>query len=529
MPNLIIDNREIYVESGCTLLDAVRKLGMDIPTLCFREGCQPSTSCMVCVVKVNNRFVPSCATIAKEGMEVESETNEVHQARRTALELLLSDHVGDCIAPCHSICPAQMNIPKMIRQITEGRLQSAIITVKKDIAMPAVLGRICPAPCEKGCRRGRYDEPVSICLLKRYVADVDLASEEPYLPPCKPQNGKTVAIVGAGPTGLAAAYYLLQKGYACVFFDEHENPGGMLRYAVPEDKLPHDVLSAEIEIIEQLGAEFRMQTTIGEDLSLEALRRDYNAVLIAIGVPNSIERTKSGIGKIQVDKKTMQTNLEGVFAGGNVIRRRNKMAVRSVADGKRAAIAIDEYICDERASDFDPETLPRPFTVHIGKLEEGEIERFMDDVSENGRVNPLDGGYSGFSDDEAHAESLRCLHCDCRKADNCKLRIYAASYNADPNRYKGERRLFEQQAQKSNQARNSGIIYEPGKCIDCGICIQITSSADEELGLTFIGRGFDVRVGVPFNRTISEGLRQVAEQCVNACPTGALSFRNEQE
>jgi len=531
MPKLMIDNRKVEVEPGSTLLEAASKLGIDIPTLCFREGCQPSTSCLVCLVKVKGRLVPSCATIAGESMEVESETDEIHESRRTALELLLSDHVGDCMGPCHSICPAQMNIPLMIRQIAAGEFRDAIITVKEDIALPAVLGRICSAPCEKGCRRGVNDEPVSICLLKRYVADVDLASENPYLPSCKPKNGKRVAIVGAGPTGLAAAYYLLQEGYACVFFDEHEKPGGMLQYGVPEDKLRRDVLDAEISLIEKLGAEFRLKTRVGEEPSLKDLQRDYDAVMIAIGQLKDGDAKKLGIqasaSGIRVDKHTLQTNLKGVFAGGGAIRRKSRMAVRSVADGKAAAISIDQYLSGL------PITGPHePFTVHIGKLAEGEIQRFMVDVSEAERVTPSSGDSLSrhFSDEEAHTEALRCLHCDCRKPNDCKLRDYAEIYEANPNRYKGERRLFEQYvqpvAQRTDEAAvHPDVIYEPGKCIDCGLCIQIASDAGEPFGLTFIGRGFGVRVGVPFNRSIAEGLQKVAAKCVEDCPTGALAFK----
>jgi len=539
MIKLTIDNRNVEVEPGSTILDATRKLGIDrktkssvnevnIPTLCFREGYQPSTSCLACVVKIDNRLVPSCATVAREGMEVESETDEVQQARRTALELLLSDHVGDCMAPCHSICPAEMNIPLMIRQIAAGKLRDAIATVKEHIALPAVLGRICPAPCENGCRRGIHDNPVSICLLKRYVADVDLASENPYLPSlrfaqghaCKPPNGKRVAIVGAGPTGLAAAYYLLQEGYACVIFDEHEKPGGMLQYEVPEEKLPRDVLDAEIGLIEKLGAEFQMKTTIGEHISLKALQKDYDAILIAVGELKDGDadrlRIQAPRNRIQIDRDTLKTNLKGVFAGGNATRPRNKMSVRSVADGKSAAVSIDQHLSGLTAT--GPHKL---FTVHIGKLAEGEIQRFMAGISGTGRVMPSSGGALSrhFSDEEARAEASRCLHCDCRKADNCKLRDYAEIYQANPNRYKGERRLFEQYIQHPD------VIYEPGKCIDCGLCIQIASEASESLGLTFIGRGFNVRVAVPFNHSIAEGLQKVSDQCVAACPTGALAFK----
>ena len=169
MPKLFIDNREVEVDNGATILDAAGKLGIEIPTMCFLKDYKPSTSCMVCVVKVNglDNLVPACGTVVKDGMRVESSSDQVRQARKAALELLLSDHVGDCLGPCQVICPARMNIPLMIRQIAAGKFREAIATVKKDIALPAVLGRICPKPCEKGCRRAVFDEAVSICLLQR--------------------------------------------------------------------------------------------------------------------------------------------------------------------------------------------------------------------------------------------------------------------------------------------------------------------------------------------------------------------------
>ena len=141
MPVLSIDNRKVEVENGATILDAAKKLGIEIPTMCFLKGYEPATSCMVCIVEVEGlaNFVPSCATIAQEGMVVRSGSEKIHQARKAALELLLSDHLGDCLGPCEVTCPAHMNIPLMIRQIASGELDNAIATVKKDIALPAVL------------------------------------------------------------------------------------------------------------------------------------------------------------------------------------------------------------------------------------------------------------------------------------------------------------------------------------------------------------------------------------------------------
>ena len=517
MPKLTIDNREVEVPNGATVLDAAGKLGINIPTMCFLKGYQPSTSCMVCVVKVEGRAVllPACGTFAQDGMRVESDCEEVHQARKTALELLLSDHVGDCIGPCHTICPAQMNIPLMIRQIAAGKLRDAIGTVKKDIALPAVLGRICPKPCERGCRRAVIDEAVSICLLKRYAADVDLESAKPYSPTCKPVQDKRVAIIGAGPAGLAAAYYLQQAGFGCTVFDDHEQPGGMLRYGISEEDLPRDVLDKEIARIEKLGFTFEGKTRIGDSASLEKLRKDFDAVFIAFGAMDARDTGSMGLktsaNGVVIDGKTYQTNLPGVFAGGDAVRKR-RLTVRAVADGKEVAESISQYLSGGAV------TGPaRSFNTRIGKIEDGEKERFAACASNATRVTVSQKG-DGLTDEQARQEVARCLHCDCRKADSCKLRQYAHEYDARPARFKSERRLFVQQAQHPQ------IIYESGKCIDCGLCIQIAAKAGEELGLTFIGRGFDVRVSVPFDRSIADGLKQSAAECVAACPTGALAF-----
>ena len=159
----------------------------------------------------------------------------------------------------------------MLRQIAAGQFREAIATVKRDIALPAVLGRICPAPCEKMCRRGDLDAAVSICLLKRLVADVDLASSEPYSPPCEAASGKRVAIVGAGPTGLSAAYYLAQFGHACEIFDENALPGGRLLRETTDAELPRNVIDAEVAAIERLGVVLHLDKRIAAEFGLGRL------------------------------------------------------------------------------------------------------------------------------------------------------------------------------------------------------------------------------------------------------------------
>lgn len=525
MPRVFIDDKAIDVPDRSTVLDAARKLGLDIPTLCFLDGLKPATSCMICVVKINgsDRLVPSCATLVEDGMEVESETEQVRQVRRTGLELLLSDHVGDCRAPCQTACPAHMNIPLMLRQVASGDLRAAIATIKKDIALPAILGRVCPEPCERVCRRREVDSPAAICQVKRYVADVDLASGAPYLPVCKPTSGKKVAIVGAGPTGLSAAWHLIQAGHACVVFDEHDEPGGSLRYgpevAGDEARLPPDLLDAEIGVVERLGATFRTGATVGRDKLLADLRSEFDAVLIATGALAEADTECLGLtvsrGRLQADAHTHETSVPGVFAAGDAVQP-SKLIVRSVARGSAAAYCVDQYLTGRTVTG-----LPRTFDFHGGRLDSEEIAQLSTLGATLDRVVPSRGLAAGLTADEAQKEAERCLHCDCGKHSGCKLRYYAAQYGANAHRYRGERRKLERHLQHGE------VIYEPGKCILCGLCVQIATQAGEPLGLTFIGRGFDVRVDVPFDRSIAEGLVRVARECVNACPTGALTLKTD--
>lgn len=519
MLKITIDGREVQVEAGTTILDAAEKLGIFIPTMCHLRGHEATTSCMVCVVKVAgaNGLVPACGTLVRDGMQVESESEQVFDARKAALELLLSDHVGDCMGPCQMGCPAHMNIPRMIRQIAAGQLRDAIETVKRDIPLPASLGRICPAPCEKVCRRKQHDEAVSICLLKRYVADVDLRSGQPYSPTPAPKNGKRVAIIGAGPAGLAAAYYLQLDGFDCTIFDEHDEPGGMLRYAVTERSMPRDVLNREIEQIARLGVTFRLRTRVGVAILLDEVRQQFDAVLLATGELKAGDADALGIDAssdgVKVDPRTGTTGIPGVFAGGDIVRNR-RLAVRAVADGKEVAESIRQYLAGE------PVVGPvRFFNSRMGKLEEGDMELFLRGANSQPRAQ-LSRPVEGFTGDEARTESLRCLHCDCRKGDSCLLRRHAQTYDAKQTRYKADRKPFGQNTQHPD------VIYEPGKCIDCGICIQIASAHQEKLGLAFVGRGFDVRVAVPFGESLAEGLRIAAAECVKACPTGALAFKD---
>jgi len=201
-----------------------------------------------------------------------------------ALELLLSDHAGDCIAPCSAGCPAGLDVSAYVYEIASGQPDRAMDVIFDRLSLPGALGRVCPRLCEESCRRHDYDhQGLSIGALHRYAADRNLADREPSLPAPGEPSGKSVAIVGAGPAGLSAAFYLRQMGHACTLFDAHAKAGGMLRYGIPEYRLPRASLDDEIGVIEHLGAELRLNQRWGRDFSLADLRREHDAVFLAIG------------------------------------------------------------------------------------------------------------------------------------------------------------------------------------------------------------------------------------------------------
>jgi len=283
---LTIDGREVKVETGTTVLEAARSLGIEIPTLCHVAGIEPSASCFLCCVQVAGvpRLSPSCALPAADGMEVTTDSEDVRASRKMALELLLSDHAGDCIAPCAAACPAGLDVSGFVREIAGGHVDRSMETIFDRLSLPGTLGRVCPRLCEESCKRCEHDnQGLAIAALHRYATDRNEADSSPHLPSPAASTGKSVAVIGAGPAGLSAAFYLRMQGHACTLFDAHPLPGGMLRYGIPEYRLPRTALDSEIRVIESLGAEFRMNVRWGRDFSLDDLRRDHDAVFVGIG------------------------------------------------------------------------------------------------------------------------------------------------------------------------------------------------------------------------------------------------------
>jgi len=284
--SLSIDGRMVTSPSGKTILEAATEAGIFIPTFCHHPLLKPEESCRICVVQVEgeDRLIASCAAPIREGLVVQTDSPLVHASRRAILELLLEQHYGDCLAPCQLSCPAGIDIQGYLAHISRGEFGQALRVIKERNPLPMVIGRVCPHPCEEVCRRNRVDQPLAINPLKRFMADYALLEDIPFKPPLAKDSGHKVAVIGGGPGGLSAAYYLRLKGHTAHIFEAKPRLGGMLRYAIPEYRLPNAILDKEIRQILDLGIEVQVNQVFGSDITLSSLRsQGFEAVLLATG------------------------------------------------------------------------------------------------------------------------------------------------------------------------------------------------------------------------------------------------------
>lgn len=244
-------------------------------------------------------------------------------------------------SPCKAACPTHISVQGYVALIAAGKYKEALRLIKKDNPFPAVCGRICNHPCESACKRGEVEMPIDIMHLKRFVADLDLRDETKYIPEKKEPKGKKVAIVGAGPAGLSAAYYLAVEGYEVTVFEALPVAGGWLSVGIPEYRLPKNIINAEIAIIEFLGVKIKLNTRVGKDVLLDDLRKNYDALFISVGshlnvtldVPGEdMEGVISGIDylkRINMGEKIFLGDKVAVVGGGNVAMDAVRTAVRS--------------------------------------------------------------------------------------------------------------------------------------------------------------------------------------------------------
>ena len=285
--NININGKELKAFAGQTVLEVARENGIFIPTLCEDGRTEIYGACGICTCEVegNPKLIKACATVIDDGMIVRTDTSRVLESRKTMLELLLTNHVGDCRPPCVHGCPAHTDCQGYVGLVANRQHEESYKLIMQKIPLPASIGRVCPHPCETECRRKLIEEPVGIALIKRFCGDFAIEHDEyaEWMPETPEGTGKSVAIIGGGPYGLSLAYFLRIYGHDVTIFEAMPYAGGMLRYGIPEYRLPKAILETEIERLESRGIEIKTGVMVGRDITFESLRKQYDAVCIGIG------------------------------------------------------------------------------------------------------------------------------------------------------------------------------------------------------------------------------------------------------
>ena len=326
-------------------------------------------------------------------------------------------------APCKTACPAHLPVQGYIKMASEGRYKEALKLIKDFNPFPAVCGSICNRRCEQECTRGLIDAPLAIDEIKKFIAERELNEEDRYIPLCENVEGgfytNKMAIIGAGPAGMSAAYYLRMKGYPVTIFEKEEQPGGMLRYGIPSFRLDKAIIDAEIDVLKQMGIHFNCGVEIGKDITIDDLRKQgYEAIYIAIGAQGGKKLDVPGINEDyvmtgidflrEVNHHEKEDYLHGhviVVGGGNVAMDVARAALRSGAD------QVDLFCLESEkempASDDEiEEARLEGIIMHCGwgpkEIKEHHItfKQCMSLRDENGSFNP---DYN-----ESHTETYDC-------------------------------------------------------------------------------------------------------------------------
>ena len=664
-----IDGVEVSAEPGETILASATRAGVDIPTLCFDERTAIYGACGICLIEVEGvpKLLRACSAKPQDGYVVHLDTPRVNRARSIALELLMSDHTGDCRGPCKLNCPAMTDCQKYVGEIREGRFKDAVNTIYEVFPLPSSIGRVCPHPCEDACRRQMVEEPISIAFLKAFAGD-KVAAEDPYVVECEPDTGKRVAIIGGGPAGLTAAYHLRRFGHAVTIYDQQPKMGGMLRYGIPAYRLPKDVLDREIAIIADAGVEMVNNVKLGRDIDFAQLRADFDAVLVAIGAWKSVgmrvpgedldgviggidfleqlgmgekpvigervavcgggntamdccrtavrlgakevyvvyrrtrnempaadieieEAEEEGVtfkfltnpiefygedgkvtgmklqvmelgepdasgrrrpvpvegatediaidnvlmaigqtadcagvpdelltqrGTVACDEMTFRTDMDNVFAAGDVTNKGAGIAIAAIAEAQKAALCINNYLAGDEVRASVPYFVEREVTPEEFEDRPKQEREKMPGLTPEQRRDNFDAIYFGFSEEQAMREASRCLECGCHDYYECKLIKYANRFEIDAGRFEGEVHHRDEVA-----VAPEVIMHNPDKCVLCGLCYRI---CDQVVGKTYLGlynRGFATVV----NPMVPDEAREFCancRKCVDACPTGAM-------
>ena len=330
--------------------------------------------------------------------------------------------MADEPAFCQSECPMHTDARGYVTLVAEKKYDEAIKLIRQELFLPNTLGRICPHPCERVCRRGRdVDQPIAIKDIKRFVAE-KADKEEIWDLSTNDNTGKRVAIIGAGPAGAQAAIDLRKKGHIVTIFEKLNEVGGMMRLKVSPQRLPREIIDYEYSYLNKLGIKFELGKEIGKDIKFSELIKKYDVVLLAYGIRRENKEKKEnkennddfikditfGIieqtneGRYIVDEETLSTQLDNVFVAGSLCG--GRMVVESMALGRKAAISMDRFL---KGIDLKEN---RDFTKEWSYETKLDIP-LPEGIENKPRING--DRITGLTEEEAIKEASRCLNCKC--------------------------------------------------------------------------------------------------------------------
>ncbi|WKY42958.1 FAD-dependent oxidoreductase [Eubacteriaceae bacterium ES2] len=314
-------------------------------------------------------------------------------------------------APCKTTCPAHISVQGYIKKAHEGKYDEALQLIKRDNPFPAICGRVCPHNCENECTRNVLDEAIAIDDIKKYIADKELDEKNRFIPEIHEKFDEKIAIIGAGPAGLSCAYYALLSGYQVTVFEKHEKLGGMMTRGIPEFRLENDIIDAEIDVMRQMGVEFKTGLEVGKDITINALRdQGYKAFFIGIGAQagrklniegedlDGIELGVEFLSKVALDKNRKLTGKTVVIGGGNVAIDVARTSVRLGSDDtelycletreEMPALAEEQHEAQEEGVSINNSWAPKAIIGENGKVKAVEFMRCVSVFDENKRFSP---------------------------------------------------------------------------------------------------------------------------------------------
>jgi len=365
---------------------------------------------------------------------------------------------------CAAACPVHVDVRAMMAETAHGNFTEAAKIFKKTVPFPGIVSRVCDQPCRSVCKRKEAGEPLTVVAIEK--ACLDYAAELSEKITALPKKEKCIAVLGGGLSGLTAAFDLARKGYVVVVFEKGTHLGGSL-WHFSEEKLPRDIIARDLQVLERVGVEVRLRTTVGKDISFDAISGDFDAVYVATGGESSdvFGLATDAEGRMAVDSVTLAASREGVFAGGGLRRAVGVGSpIRSISDGRIAAISIDRFL--------------QKVSLTAARFNEGAHETRLYTRTE--AIEPLprvqmEHPDLGYTADEAILEAKRCMQCECLEC--VKVCEYLNSFRAYPKKY--VRQIYNNLSIVMGRREANKLI---NSCSLCGLCKEVCPE-DLHMGL----------------------------------------------